>query len=148
MKKSLLFVAIVIIIFAGFIALRKQRTSENTKQTEPVPTSLIQKQVTPTIILSQTGTQIQGQSKIIPLVVSEPSNNMVTTSPTISVKGKTVANADISINEKDLKADAQGNFSTTISMEEGENIIAVLAVDEAGNFVEQDLIVTLNSGTQ
>lgn len=140
MKKILLLTAILIVLSAGIIGSRKKST--------PAPTNSTQKQVIPTQTATQFVNQVQGQVKTVPLTVSEPANNMVTTNPTVTVKGTTVAGADISVNEKDLKADAQGNFSTTIALDEGENVIAVLAIDQVGNFVEQDLIVTFDSGTQ
>ncbi len=140
MKNFLLLGAVIIILFAGIIGFKKQSVL--------TPTNSSQEQVIPTAVVTRLATQVQGQVKTVPLTISEPSNNLVTSTSSVTVKGITVGNADVSVNEKDLKSDAQGNFSTTISLDEGENIIAVLAVDQAGNFVEQDLTVTLNSGAQ
>lgn len=148
MKKSLLFVAVIVILFAGFIGLNKQNRSVNTAQNIPTPTLLTQEQITPTLVVTRFTTQVQGQEKTVPLTILEPMNNASTSNQSITVRGKTIGNADISVNEKDLKADAQGNFSIVVSLDDGENIIAVLVVDQAGNFVEQDLTVTFNSGTQ
>lgn len=143
MKKALLFLALIILLFAAISTVKQKSSSENRQQS---PTTFTQEHVTPTVVVTRLTSQIQGQAKTVPLTISEPANNIVTTSSTITVKGKTVGNADVSVNEKDLKADAQGNFSTTITLDEGENIIAVLAVDQRGNFVEQDLLVMYNTG--
>lgn len=140
MNKLLLLVAVIIVLFAGIIGYRKQNTL--------TPTNSSQEQITPTAAVTRLTAQVQGQVKTVPLTISEPLNNITTSNPTVSVKGTTVGNADVSVNEKDIKADAQGNFSATITLDEGENIIAVLAADQVGNFVEQDLIVTFDSGTQ
>lgn len=62
--------------------------------------------------------------------------------PNITVSGNTEANAEVFINEKELKADLEGNFSTNLLLEEGDNIIVVTASDDEGNYAEKSLTVT------
>lgn len=57
------------------------------------------------------------------------------------VSGKTKANAEVFVNEKELKADANGNFSTNLVLDEGENFIVVSVNDEDGNTAEENLTV-------
>lgn len=77
--------------------------------------------------------------------ITEPKNGSTTTVANILVKGQTVPNADVIVNEKEFKADTQGNFSTTITLDEGENTIYVAANDENGNFAEKEITVTYNA---
>ncbi len=92
---------------------------------------------------SQSATKVGGE---ISLTIDTPANNSTVTSPTVKVSGKTVPNADVSVNDTELKADGSGNFSTTVTLDEGENIIGIVANDANGNSSEQDLTVTYNSG--
>jgi hypothetical protein len=73
--------------------------------------------------------------------VSSPLNGVTLNSPNIQVTGKTVPGADVFVNEKDTKADSQGNFSVVYTLDEGENYLVVGANDEYGNFNEIELTV-------
>lgn len=81
-------------------------------------------------------------AKEISLDVTQPANNSTVASARITLKGKTVPKAEVFVNEYDLKADVSGNFSYTLTLDEGENIIIVMANDENGNVAEKELIVT------
>ena len=76
------------------------------------------------------------------LTISSPQNGNVVSSPSVTVRGKTKARAEVFINEKDVIADANGNFTAEIALDEGENVIVVFANDAEGNTAEQELIVT------
>lgn len=84
----------------------------------------------------------------IALTVTSPKNGSTVSNATLSVSGKTVPGAEVSVNDNILKADSQGNFSSTIILDEGENIISVVANDQYGNFAEQELTVTYNAPAQ
>ncbi|MEK7633941.1 MAG: hypothetical protein AAB437_03805 [Patescibacteria group bacterium] len=79
------------------------------------------------------------------LQVDEPKNNIIVNNPIINISGKTIANAFVFINEQELKADSKGNFSITMTLEEGENYILVVASDDFGNSVEKDILVNLET---
>ncbi len=81
--------------------------------------------------------------KEIKLDILEPKDGAVVTEPTIILRGITSPSAEVFVNDIELQADAQGNFETPLTLEEGENIIAVLANDENGKFAEKEIIVTL-----
>jgi len=49
------------------------------------------------------------------------------------------------INDIPVKVDSQGNFSYTVKLSAGNNIIKLKAVDEAGNTTEKDLRVTYDT---
>lgn len=76
------------------------------------------------------------------LTISSPTNNSTVSSASATVVGNTFPNADVTVNDAEVKADSSGNFSTELTLEEGENIIIVNAVDEAGNAAEQEITVT------
>lgn len=82
----------------------------------------------------------------ITLTVSEPEDNTITDVPTIEVKGHTNPGAVVSANEVVAIADANGNFDAIVSLDEGPNIIEIVASDEAGNQASVMLIVTLVKG--
>jgi hypothetical protein len=60
----------------------------------------------------------------------------------IQVRGMTAAGAVVSVNDNVLIAGADGSFETQVTLEEGPNLIEVIASDEAGNETSLDLAVT------
>jgi maltose-binding protein MalE len=82
----------------------------------------------------------------VSLTVSEPQDNTITDTPTIDVSGHTNPEAVVSVNDVVTTADANGNFTTTISLNEGPNTIEVVASDQEGNQASVTLIVTLVKG--
>lgn len=78
----------------------------------------------------------------ITLTISTPSNNTTVSNSSLAVKGKTVAGAEVFINNAETKADANGNFSVKLTLEEGENYILIVANDAAGNYSEKELSIT------
>lgn len=81
------------------------------------------------------------------LSVVSPANGSTVTTPQITVTGQTVPNAEVTVNDQDVTADASGNFSVNVTLDEGENTINVQTNDSDGNTSEQELTVTLQSGT-
>lgn len=78
----------------------------------------------------------------ITLSISSPANNSTVASSSVIVRGKTVANADVFVNDAETKSDGSGSFSVTLTLDEGENYILVVANDANGNYSEKDLTVT------
>lgn len=60
----------------------------------------------------------------------------------LTVKGKTEPNARVMVNGRLAFADAEGNFSSTYQLSEGENKITIEAEDAAGNKGQTELMVT------
>lgn len=81
----------------------------------------------------------------ISLVVTSPKDGDTLGSTNVTVKGKTSPNADIFVNDQSGKADVNGNFSISVGLDEGSNVIVVSANDSLGNATEQDLTVTVAS---
>ena len=79
------------------------------------------------------------------LDIVSPKDKDTVSSSSLSIKGTTVEAADVFINEKETKADKDGNFSVNITLEEGENILTIIMNDSLGNYIEKQLTVTLES---
>ncbi len=146
MKYLAIVVLVVLLVITGVFLFRKgmvntlpsttpnsQQTPENTNGTNGA-----------NVIPSEAITNVNQ----IALVVTSPQDRSTVTTPTITVAGKTTPNADVFINDKQLVADSQGNFSTSLTMDQGDNEIAIIANDQNGNSSEKDLTVTLQTPGQ
>jgi hypothetical protein len=60
----------------------------------------------------------------------------VVSTPTLTIKGKTEPGADVLVNGKAVKVEDDGTFEETVDLEEGTNLITVVAIDDAGNEVK------------
>ena len=78
----------------------------------------------------------------ITLNITSPSGNTTVSNASLTVRGKTVPNAEVFINDSEVRADASGVFSVTLTLDEGENYILVVANDDIGNYSEKDLYIT------
>ena len=67
------------------------------------------------------------------LQILAPADEAIVTQPRINVTGKTVADAVVSINGVMAEIDYQGVFGGEVNLEEGPNIIEVVASDFYGN---------------
>ncbi len=154
MTKNYLMVvtAVVAIGFvAGGLILYKNKTT-------PVPSSTTELNIQISGTQNQTSapkttgssagvTQTQEQKNVninsgLSLTINQPADKSSVTASTVTVSGKTQPKADVSVNDTDLKADIQGNFSTRITLDEGENTIVIVATDENGNYAEKEITVT------
>lgn len=81
----------------------------------------------------------------ITLTVTDPKNQAVVSFSPIVVKGKTIANAQVFVNDAETKADSSGYFSVTLPIDEGENEIIVVANNDNGEYAEQSVTVTLET---
>lgn len=78
------------------------------------------------------------------LAITQPIDGTQFTTARIIVAGKTAAKAEVFISDQELIADGSGNFSTSLILDEGENIIMVVANDDSGNSSEQEITVSYN----
>lgn len=78
----------------------------------------------------------------ISLNIISPVNGAVVTASPIVVRGVTVPKAEVSVNDKDVVADASGNFSVNLTLDEGDNYVAVVAVDAEGKTANLEFKVT------
>jgi len=136
--KKLFSVLLLIAVFGGLIIYREstKKVSENTSAV-----------IAPTAEIGKTNNQTESTNinSGMSLDIIAPADKAIVTVSPIEVKGKTLPGETVFINEKEMKADSMGNFSTTIVLDEGENYIIIVANDKDGNYAERDLIVTLET---
>lgn len=84
-------------------------------------------------------------SNKISLTVTSPAAGTTLNSANVTVKGKTAPNAEVFINDASTKADANGNFSLTLTLDEGDNNLVITANDSDGNVAEQELSVNVQT---
>lgn len=135
-----LILALVIIIFSYYQknnpavkrildSKRQETTKSNIELTQPA--NLIQKST--------------NKSEKIFLQIYEPKNNITVANQVITVMGKTVPVGFVFVNDQEFKADSNGNFSTTVLLDEGENYLLVVVSDDLGNSIEKDILVNLET---
>jgi parallel beta-helix repeat protein len=76
--------------------------------------------------------RVERDSSAPSLVVSEPGDGFATNASSVTVKGSTDATAALTVNGKPVPLTGE-RFTTTVSLEEGENFIDVASADLAGN---------------
>ena len=122
----------------GFIIFNKRLTeSRENKERE----DMFSEQSIPTETTSS-NRSVGALEQTFKLQVLSPSDKSTVTSPTITFRGNTVAGAEVFVNDKETTADAQGNFSVQLTLEEGDNPIMVVANDADGNVSEAEITVT------
>jgi hypothetical protein len=100
---------------------------------EVIPTTLIQP--TPTLITAPE------PSGTLWLQVLSPQDEAVVNTPQVDVIGSAPVGAVISVNDEILIVGDDGQFKTTVSLDEGPNLIEIIASDHNGN--ESDLELTV-----
>lgn len=134
-------IVIVIIGIAGFAVYGLSTIpSVGKPTTAPIPTTPSPKPVVEQ--KAEVPAPVAPQNNAISLAISAPLNGQTVSSPSLKVTGKTVPSADVSVNDKEVKADLKGNFSVLITLDEGENVLMVTAVDQDGNYSDQEVTVT------
>ena len=148
MKKTIILIGIVLILLgtlAYLVFLIKgqkisylNRAFETKKISQP--NQLNQTSVEQSNILKDNSI-LQG----ITLEIVEPKAEAIYNSSPIKVAGKTSANAEVYINDIETKANASGNFSVNYNLDEGENLLTIVANDQAGNYAEKEMTVYLQT---
>lgn len=137
MNKSYLFLIGLLIILAiavGGFALYRSTTYKPVVQTNSPINNVTPTVQTPTKPPPPTITEEEqiAKNNTLPLTISSPLDKSEVATPTISVSGTTAPNADVSVNDKDLKANSTGKFTTTITLDDGQNYILIVASNETG----------------
>ena len=84
--------------------------------------------------------QAPADSKFL-LEISEPQDSSVVKTQTVRVRGTTLPDADVRVNEQFVIVGTAGAFTVMVSLERGPNSIEVIATDTAGN--EEFLLITV-----
>lgn len=125
----------LLMVVAGALVWSQVRQTQTSRQ-ETISTQVV----------SPTSATLASAQSQIELIISDPADGAVVSSPQLLIRGKTAPNAEVFINDKDTTADGNGNFSATLTLDEGENLIIVTANDAEGNMAEKELVVTYNVG--
>ncbi len=118
----------------------KTADTSSTGETTDTPTTL---DITDTTSTDDTTSEIIQSG--IPLKITEPADAAEIKAPVIAVKGQTVPDAAVSVNDIAGIADAEGNFSITINLEPGPNAVDVIATDDSGKQGEVLILVNVIS---
>jgi len=76
------------------------------------------------------------------LNIAEPEDESITADSTVTVKGQTTSNAVLSVNANLVAVDASGSFAVTVALDEGPNVLDIIATDEDGNGANVQLVVS------
>jgi hypothetical protein len=82
----------------------------------------------------------------LPLTVSEPKDNSTVTAGQVTVKGQTSPQAIVSVDDQADIAGDDGSFSIAVNLEEGPNLVDIIASNDNGDEVEVLLVVNAVSG--
>lgn len=141
------FIAIGAVVFVGLVILGYN----SSRQIPVTPKVSDTARETPTQTASQQNispTDTSTSATIAPaglsLAITQPINGAQFTTARIIVSGKTAPRAEVFVNDLELSANSTGNFSTSLTLDEGENTILVVANDEQGNSNEKEITVTYN----
>ncbi|MFZ5535784.1 MAG: Ig-like domain-containing protein [Patescibacteria group bacterium] len=141
MKKYLPLLIIAVVIFGAIVGLKKIRNEQNVNPIAPLTTTIIPNNQEDSVNESPELTGTVSRGSAITLVVTSPQDNSTVTTGSLVVRGKTVPGAEVFVNDAETRADTGGNFSVTISLDEGENYILVVANDPQGNYSEKEITV-------
>ena len=83
------------------------------------------------------------------LVLNKPNDEIVVDSKTLAINGKTNPNATIMIytsnDQEAIQPSSQGDFSTTITLDNGENLIKLMSILPGGETATLQLTVTYST---
>jgi len=94
-----------------------------------------------------TSTTLGASQGTLPLTVTSPIDSATLSISTVTVQGRTTPGATVTVNGNSDVADANGNFSIDVSLDNGPNAIDVIATDDSGNQGEVLLMVNDTSGS-
>jgi len=125
----------IFFVLAGTVIIRQKREAFPVQKEKTTITPTSQTKISPTESTVALGFQLN---------IIEPLDGSTLTKSEVIFEGKTFPDAMVVINDTELQANAQGFFSVTVSLDEGENIISITAYDQDGNFAEKDITLIYN----
>jgi len=143
MKKLVpIIIGVVIIAVLAYISFQRAKNVSKSVVVQQTEVSVESTAQPPGTTVAPTTAELKAMATGITLTILTPANNSTVTSSVVAVKGKTVANGEVFVNDVEAKADSSGNFSVSLTLDEGENYILIVANDINGNYSEKDLTVT------
>jgi len=152
MKKgnTLVIVFFVLLVILGFLVFSIKKQGQNSLKLKNIP-QIFKNQNNQTNETDQTNInkpEIPTEEPVssgLTLEITEPKANITYNSSSIKISGKTKANAEVYVNDTQTKADGAGNFSVNYNLDEGENLLIIVANDQAGNYAEKEITVFLQT---
>ncbi len=142
--KKIAMLGLILITACGPTPTAAPISSNNPFPITVTPQVAISTTAIPTAIIQPTATVVSlpATSESLWLQVLSPLDEDVVTTPQVDVTGSAPAGTVISINDQILTVGIDGQFKTTVTLEEGPNLIEVVASDENGNEMTVLLTVT------
>ena len=151
-KKRLITIAILALFTITLVGCTKAVSPSTQAVTSPVPSGSVlstPSQVQNTQSTVPTSSLPVNLQSGIPLTLSFPADAATLNTATVTVTGKTIPRATVSVNDQTAVADMNGNFSILITLETGPNAIDVVANDNNGHQGEELILVNVElSGSQ
>jgi len=138
MNKHLIILALILMLTACGPTPTAAANSPSAIPATPAPQDVIFTpitQPTPTVISAPE------PSGTLWFQVISPQDEAVVTTPQVDVIGSAPAGAVVSVNDEIIIVDNDQQFQTTLSLDEGPNLIEIVASDDNGN--ETSLILTV-----
>ena len=127
-----------ILLVVALVACSGSSSNETPGATStPTPTSTATATVTPTPTPTVRPTPMP-----LFLEITTPKDESVVTTSVIEVKGKALPTAVLSVNGVLISVKEDGSFTTSVSLEEGPNVIEVVTSDIGGSEIGNFLMVT------
>jgi len=115
----------------------------NSNSPIPIPATSSPQEVIPTMDIPPTPTVVSANtSGTLWLQVRSPQDEAVINTPQVDVIGSAPAGAVVSVNDEILLIDDDQQFESTISLDEGPNLIEIIASDDNGNEISLLLTIT------
>lgn len=138
--------SIAVIFMAAFFMAACTLVSTGSVQSPDQPTiaNNVEKPTAEMIVstgMGEAGAFTQFQQGELSIQILSPQDEEVVKTKQIEVTGKAPVETVISINDQIILVPASGDFSAPVTLEEGPNIIELVASDENGN--ELDIILTV-----
>lgn len=134
------------LVLAVFLAACGSGNGTPTAAEQPTQTSApVEVPSTPTPVPNSaaiTPAVSTGSPQALSLDILTPEDNAVVTSPQLEVRGVTAPNAVVTVNETIALADDTGAFDASLALDEGPNVVEVVASDDQGNESYVELVVT------
>ena len=112
-------------------------------QTTQAPIPAASPKLTPTLAPTPTLTPAPSPTPApLFLKILEPDDESIVDANIITIWGRTLTDAVVTVNEELVDVDSNGEFSLEVTLDEGPNVFDIVALDEDDNEVTVQLIVS------
>lgn len=137
-RAVLIFAAAALALAAAGCSGGDATATSTPRSAPPLPTATAPP---PTPTPTATAALTPGEDERLFIEIAEPADESVVSTDTVAVRGSTTADAVVSVNGAVVEVDAQGSFEAIVTLEEGPNLIEVVASDLTGAGESIDIVV-------